>query len=130
MGKILNSFISISPRRFEEAAAKLFGQLGYKVELTPASKDGGKDLYIAKKDDLGSFLYYVECKRYAPDRSVGVGLVRSLYGVVEEGRATAGLLLTTSQFTANARSFQNKLEHRLTLSDYTDFKAWLRRAGY
>lgn len=119
----------LTPRQFEEVTATLFEQLGYDVTLTPASKDGGKDLYIAKTDALGSFLYYVECKRYAPDRPVGVGLVNALTGVVEGGRATAGLLLTTSRFTAGARAAQDRWQYRLSLKDYTDFKQMLAAAG-
>jgi restriction system protein len=119
----------MTPRQFEEITATLFERLGYDVELTPASKDGGKDLYIAKKDMLGSFLFYVECKRYAPDRPVGVGLVNALTGVVESGRATAGLMLTTSRFTAGARAVQDRWQYRLSLKDYGDFKQMLGAAG-
>ncbi|HEY0412744.1 MAG TPA: restriction endonuclease [Allosphingosinicella sp.] len=125
-----NLVYSLPPRRFEEVAAELFEHLGYAVELTPASKDGGVDLYLATKRGLGTLLYYVECKRYAPDRPVGVGLVRGLYGVVEAGKATAGLLLTTSHFTKGAHEFQQRLQHRLTLSNYADFRLWLTQAGF
>jgi restriction system protein len=97
---------TLPPRRFEELAAALFESLGYSVELTPASKDGGKDLYVARRDDLGSLVFFVECKRYARNRPVGVALVRQLHGTVEAGRATGGILLTTSHFTAGARSFK------------------------
>jgi len=121
---------TLSPRRFEELAAALFESLGYSVELTPASKDGGKDLYVARRDDLGSLLFYVECKRYARDRPVGVAVVRQLHGTVEAGRATGGILLTTSHFTSGAREFQSEVRHRLTLNDYADFMAMLRRAGH
>lgn len=119
----------LTPRRFEEVTATLFERLGYDVTLTPASKDGGKDLYIAKTDTIGSFLYYVECKRYAPDRPVGVGLVNALTGVVEGGRATAGLMLTTSRFTSGARAAQDRWQYRLSLKDYSDFKQMLSAAG-
>ncbi len=119
----------LTPRQFEEVTATLFEKLGYDVTLTPASKDGGKDLYIARTDAIGSFLYYVECKRYAPDRPVGVGLVNALTGVVEGGRATAGLLLTTSRFTAGARAVQDRWQYRLSLKDYSDFKQMLSAAG-
>jgi len=119
----------LTPRQFEEVTATLFEQLGYDVTLTPASKDGGKDLYIAKTDAIGSFLYYVECKRYAPDRPVGVGLVNALTGVVEGGRATAGLMLTTSRFTSGARAAQDRWQYRLSLKDYSDFKQMLAEVG-
>lgn len=115
----------LTPRQYEEVTAELFHQLGFNVTLTPASKDGGKDLMIAHKDSLGSFLYFVECKRYSPERPVGVEIVNALSGVVERGRATAGIIMTTSRFTKGAREIEHELQHRLSLKDYSDFKALL-----
>ena len=62
---------------------------GYDVELTPQTRDGGKDIYAARRDDLGTFLYIVECKRYAPDNPVGVEVIRALHGVADIDRVTA-----------------------------------------
>lgn len=119
----------VDPRRFEEVTARLFERLGYEVSLTPAGGDGGKDLFIARTDELGSFLYYVECKRYAPRRPVGVALVRQLAGVLATDRATAAILLTTSRFTGPARETADQWRHRMSLKDYGDFKALLEAAG-
>src|SRR5437870_13211597 len=47
----------LSSRRFEEVVAELLNKLKYEVTLTPAWKDGGKDIYAVKKDHLGTFLY-------------------------------------------------------------------------
>jgi len=96
--------------------------------LTPASRDGGKDIYIATKDSLGSFLYLVECKRYAPDRPVGVGFIRQLYGTVQAERATAGILATTSFFTRGAKDFQSKVEFQISLQDYLGIQKWINAA--
>lgn len=52
----------LTPRQFEELSADLLERLGYEVELTAATRDGGKDLLAVRKDELGSFLFYVECK--------------------------------------------------------------------
>lgn len=117
----------LEPRRFEELSAEMFERLGYSVTLTPAQKDGGKDLIIAKRDDLGTMLSFVECKRYAPDRPVGVGVVRALSGVVELGRATSGIVLTTSRFTTGAEMLREELEYRMSLKDFSDFKQLLQK---
>ena len=61
----------LPPRRFEEIVANILARQGYQVELTPASGDGGFDIYAAKSETLGRFLYLVECKRYAPLRKWG-----------------------------------------------------------
>jgi restriction system protein len=115
----------LTARGFEEIVAELLSRLKYQVTLTPASKDGGKDIYAAKKDHLGTFLYIVECKRYAPNRPVGVGLIRQLNGVVQAEQATAGILATTSFFTREAKEFQRTIAYQVSLKDYFDIRGWL-----
>lgn len=115
----------ISPRRFEEVVAELLHRLKYEITLTPASKDGGKDIYAAKKGHLGTFLYIVECKKYAPDHHVGVALVRQLNGVLHAEQATAGILATTSFFTAGAKQFQETVAFQVSLKDYFGIQGWL-----
>jgi restriction system protein len=115
----------LSPRLFEEVVAELLARLGYKITLTPASRDGGKDIYAASRNELGSFLYIVECKRYDPDNRVGVGLVRQLYGVVQAEKATAGILATTSFFTKGAKEFQRQVAFQISLQDYLGIQKWL-----
>jgi restriction system protein len=119
----------LSPRLFEEVVAELFSRQGYEVELTPYSRDGGKDIYVASKNLLGSFLYVVECKKYSPDNPVGVGLIRQLYGVVQAEKATAGILATTSFFTKDAKEFQQKLEFQISLQDYFGIQKLLNAAS-
>lgn len=55
---------NLSPREFEEFMAQLYNKLGYNVELTQTTRDGGKDIILRKPDVLGDMVYYVECKRY------------------------------------------------------------------
>jgi restriction system protein len=116
------------PRRFEELVAELLERRGYAVTLTPATRDGGKDMYAAKRDDIGSFLYIVECKRHAPDRPVGVGVVRALHGVAQHERVNAAMVMTTSYFSAPARELAADLRYQMSLKDYFDLRHWL--GGY
>lgn len=107
-----------SSRQFEELVCEMLDKKGYKVHLTGQTRDGGKDIIIVEDNLLGSFLIYVECKQYAPDRPVGVNLVRELYGTISADEATAGLLITSSYFSKDAINFKNKVKHRLNLMDY------------
>lgn len=116
----------LSPRKFEEVVAELLSRQGYEITVTPLTRDGGKDVYASQKTALGSFLYIVQCKKYAPDNPVGVGLVRELYGVVEAEKATAGILATTSFFTKPAKEFQKQIEFRVSLQDYLGIQKWLK----
>lgn len=56
--KIIRSINNMSGRDFEYFVAFIFKCLGYKVNVTQASRDGGKDLII-KKDGITT---YVELK--------------------------------------------------------------------
>jgi len=116
----------IHPRKFEELVAAMFRSMGYEVEITPRSKDGGRDLLAFQKTGVGTLVTLVECKRFSPDRKVGVSLVRSLYGVVEHERASHGVLATTSSFTRGARNFQQTLKYRLSLNDFDDLARWAK----
>lgn len=118
----------LNPREFERVVAELLTRQGYSVELTPATRDGGFDIRAASDNALGSFLYLVECKKYAERRPVGVQIVRNLAGVVHATGATAGILVTTSSFTRDAHEFRHTIEHQMSLRQFDDLATWLRPA--
>ncbi len=115
----------LDPRKFEELVAELLRDKGYEVKLTPRSKDGGRDILAIKREDIGSALTLVECKRYAQNNKVGVDIVRGLYGVVSAEKATRGLLATTSYFTSGAKAFRDQVPYRLGLADFDILRAML-----
>lgn len=115
----------LSSRRFEELIAEILIRKGYEVELTSATRDGGKDIYAARKDDLGSFLYIVECKKYNPNHKVGVNVLRDLYGVLSKEKATYGIAVTTSYFSKPAQEFQKDIQFQMSLQDFDSIKKWL-----
>lgn len=115
----------LNPRRFEELIAEILKDLGYSVELTAQSADGGVDIFATQKSGIGEVLLIVDCKRYAPTNHVGVEMVRALYGISEQLRATMAMIATTSFFTKPAQAFQRTLCHRLSLKDYNDLNLWL-----
>jgi restriction endonuclease Mrr len=115
----------LQPRRFEELVADMFARRGCKVKLTPATRDGGVDIYAVEHHAFGESLYLIECKRYGENRKVGVEPVRGLYAVTEAKRATRGILVTTSFFTNDAIAFASPLEYRLALRDFDALCEWL-----
>ncbi len=117
---------ALDPRKFEELIAELLTRDGMDVHLTPRTRDGGRDILARMDNVAGCHLYLVECKRYAQNRPIGVELVRSLYGVVEHERATAGILVTTSRFTRDALKFVDPIQYRITLREFEYLQAWLR----
>ncbi|MBK3519721.1 restriction endonuclease [Carboxylicivirga marina] len=116
----------LTSRQFEEMVAELMEKRGYSVDLTKATRDGGKDLIIANHVDIGNFLYYLECKKYAPERPVGVNLIRELAGTISVDRVTAGIMITSSYFSPDAIEFSEKIKHQMSLVDYVKLKEWLK----
>lgn len=116
----------ISPRKFEEFIASIFKNQGFYVELTPESRDGGFDILVVQKDSItGDKKFLVECKRYAAENKVGVGIIRSLLGVVVDQNASMGILATTSYFTSGAIQLESRNKSYLSLNDYWNLLKWL-----
>lgn len=116
---------SLTSRQFEEFVAELFEKDGYNVSLTQQTHDGGKDLFIVENKRMGKFIYYVECKKYAAENPVGVRLVRELYGTVIADRATAGVLVTSSYFSVEAKQFTEQIKTQMSLLEYADLTSWV-----
>jgi restriction system protein len=119
----------LSARRYEELVAELLHDMGYEVELTPATRDGGKDILAYFKTECGTFLCLVETKRYRAERKIGVELVRTLYGTLCDYQANSAMMVTTSSFSRDAHTFGNKHKYQLALRDYTDLTSWIRNYG-
>lgn len=115
--QIIHSF---SPYEFEQMVCELLDKQGYTVKLTKQTRDGGKDIIIIQKSILGEFCIYVECKKYDVSRPISVSLVQELYGTVMVDNATAGIIITTSHFTKDAKEYAEKIKHRMALKDYND----------
>jgi hypothetical protein len=92
-----------SPREFEQLVAELFEKMGGKCTLTPASRDGGKDIIL----EIANVKYYVECKLFSRENKVGRPLIQKLAGVVATEKTT-GLFVTTSSYTEGALEYANK----------------------
>lgn len=118
--------LELESRQFEYLVAEALIRRGLTVTLTPASGDGGYDIVALKESEFGELRFLVECKRYAPHNPVGVEIVRALHGVVDDQRATAGIVVTTSGFTRGAKELQERHPHRLKLLDYETLCSWLR----
>lgn len=114
-------------REFEQLIAEIMEKRGFKTELTPRSNDGGVDVIAVEKNDLGSFMYLVQCKRIDDTRSVGPGVVRKLFGVVSERDATRGIVATSSDFDPGAKDTAEQYPYRMSLKNYRGIKEWLEK---
>lgn len=94
---------SLSGIEFENVCQQLIEKMGFFVETTKASGDGGIDLIANNYQPILSGRYIIQCKRYSG--SVGEPIIRDLYGVITSERANKGILMTTGYFTKSAISF-------------------------
>jgi len=86
-----------------ELFEKEYGINGGEVRVTQASRDGGVDAVIFDPDPIRGGKIVVQAKRY--NNVVGVAAVRDLYGTVINEGAMKGILITTSNYGADAYNF-------------------------
>lgn len=98
--------LNLQPREFECLIERLYNSMDYETELTPAQKDGGRDVKARKQIVGQQERLLIECKRYGD--VVGVEIVRALYGVVTDEKANKGVLITTGRFTKDAQEFAER----------------------
>lgn len=96
-------FTTMDGYEFEDYISNLFRGLGFEVEATNYSNDGGVDLVATYNQPIFAGKYIIQCKNWTS--SVGQPEVRDLYGVVMDQRANKGILITPSDFTQQAYDF-------------------------
>ncbi|MBI2864238.1 MAG: restriction endonuclease [Chloroflexi bacterium] len=117
---ILERARKCSPRRFEQIVVDLLVAMGYGGSRKDAgqavgqSGDGGID-GIIKEDRLGLDIVYIQAKRW--ESTVGRPLVQAFAGSLEGQRARKGVLITTSQFSLEAREYVGRIEKKIVLID-------------
>jgi restriction system protein len=117
----------LTPRQFEELVADLLKRMGYTVNLGPGSKDGGVDVFAERAGDFGPELTLVQCKRNRIDRKVGEPVIKQLSADVSDRRASRGLLVTTSFFTATALEYIDRSRYLLAGADVDQVQRWIAR---
>ncbi len=97
----LDALKALSWKEFEDVVAEFYRREGYEVrEQLGGGADGGVDLSLARAGER----FLVQCKRWK-GKQVPVQTVRELFGVMAAERADAGILITTSSFTREAKQF-------------------------
>lgn len=118
--KLLEQIKNCSPKFFEKLVVDLLLAMGYggsrkdAGEAVGKSGDGGID-GIIKEDNLGLDLIYIQAKRW--ESSVGRPAVQAFAGSLEGMKARKGVMITTSQFTKEAKEYVKIIEKRIILID-------------
>jgi restriction system protein len=97
----MNWVRGLSWQEFESQMAEVYRQSGYTVEETGGGgPDGGVDLKLVKDGRTT----VVQCKHWKTWK-VNVKPVRELFGVMTAERADAAILITSGDYTVDAREF-------------------------
>lgn len=99
-------FMDLEWRDLERIIAVVFSDFGYNVELTPSSKDGGKDIIVWYKGES----YIIEIKHWNERNRVGERYISDFLKVVLKENRKSGLYLSSSGYTANAFETLSKIE--------------------
>ncbi|MCM2342188.1 restriction endonuclease [Rhodoferax sp.] len=106
-----NALNNMSWQEFELMVGEGFRQQGYQViENGGGGADGGIDLVLRKGGDK----FLVQCKQWKAF-TVGVTVVRELYGVMAASGAAGGFVVTSGRFTDDAKAFASG--RNITLMD-------------
>jgi restriction system protein len=118
--EILEQLHVMHPVRFERLILDLLKAMGYgsgsfgKHEMTKTSGDGGID-GIIHEDALGLDAVYIQAKRHQAETKVGRPTIQQFIGSLTGEGATKGVFVTTSDFSAEARGYLAKVQHRVVL---------------
>jgi len=100
---ILNNpaeIVKIEWRDFERLMADVLEEIGFKVELTPPSRDGGKDIILRCKNNNKT--YIVEIKHWASGQKVSGKFLSEFLNVIINEERSKGLFISTFGFANNA----------------------------
>lgn len=90
----------MSPVEFEHFVRRLVEATGLMGWTTERAGDGGVDAVVINRDPVVGGLTVIQAKNYTS--VLGVNHIRELVGVMEEKRASRGILVTTSWFDSGS----------------------------
>jgi restriction system protein len=120
VSQLVETLRGVSPERFEQIVIDVLAAMGYgggregAARAVGRSGDGGIDGVI-EEDRLGLDSIYVQAKRW--EANVGRPHVQAFAGALQGHRAHKGVLITTSDFTAEAKGYAATLSTRIVLID-------------
>lgn len=100
-------FYKLTATEFEELVSDLFSSWGFRTNITPKTGDGGVDIEANYDGEIFKGTYLIQCKLWK--NNVGEPQIRDLYGAVQSRAALKGILVTSSDFSSQAKKFaENK----------------------
>jgi len=124
-GPISDDLNNLSPTEFEKLTGTLYEAMGFAVKLTPATRDGGVDLYAKRISAAGRDHIAIQCK-HKPNSRVSRPEAQALYGVISADQSlTKGIIVTSGDFSSDCRDFvQGK---RIELINGGELRGYLQK---
>jgi restriction system protein len=119
---LLDRIRAAPPDFFERLIVNLLLSMGFGGSSAEAGRalgrsgDDGVDGVI-DQDALGLDRVYIQAKRYAAGNTIGPGAIRDFFGSLDRHKASKGLFVTTSTFSASATETAQFLSKRIVLID-------------
>lgn len=103
------------------------------VTIVKVRKNSGwrrlRPLHVINDNSYCRVLWRIECKRYGRRNSVGVSIVRSLYGVQTSDQINKSILVTTGHVTRGARRFVEKQNTMMSILDVNEIHHLIQRSA-
>ncbi len=120
----------LDPRQFELLVGEIFSSSGWEVDFTARTRDGGYDVIAVRHQVPTDLKILIEAKRYAPNRAVGVNVVRSLYGLKALHHVSQLVLATSSYVSKDAKiEFNRVVPWELDFIERDKIIDWCQRYG-
>jgi len=100
-------------RELEHLLSVAFEKIGFGVELTPSSKDGGKDIVLTCRIKGDDRIYFVEVKHWRSQQKTGKEYIKDFFNVIVNEKVSGGLFLSTYGLSKNAIESLTSIDRRL-----------------
>lgn len=104
-----NYILNLTPREFELLIASLYEQLGYEIQVTPATRDGGKDIVAKIKREDGNEVVYVECKLYKTTELTKDKVGYFAYNVIND-KVNRGIIFCTGYVNEKIKKMDCRIQ--------------------
>ncbi|MBF4280868.1 restriction endonuclease, partial [Vibrio anguillarum] len=104
--------MDIEWRELERVIQVIFEELGFSAELTPGSKDGGKDVVLKCRVSGADHTYFVELKHWRSQQKVGGQAAQDFLRVIVNEEINGGLFLSTYGFCDNAFEMLSEIDRQ------------------
>lgn len=112
INKLKQSLFNMDNYAFEQHVMSFFQEKGLLSWVTKKSNDAGVDGFAKHENGL----IVVQCKRYAENNLVGRPAIQQFKGLIEENQAWRGFVVTTSNFTQEAKESALKNEKLILIT--------------